>query len=172
MVGLTAALAVILAACAKTATPAGSGASTPPASSGASLRISATSIGGLGTGLVAPSGGTLYTLSADAGGKVTCAASGCTSVWPPLLVQSGATPTAGNGVDASMLGTVRTPGGQMQVTYNKWPLYMFSGDSMSGQANGDGIKSFGGVWHPISPAGMPIETAASSTPSSSTGYGY
>jgi len=66
-----------------------------------------------------------------------------------------------------MLGTAKAPSGT-QVTYGQWPLYTFSGDTGAGQANGQGIKSFGGVWHPVAPSGQPV----SSSGVSSGGGGY
>jgi predicted lipoprotein with Yx(FWY)xxD motif len=169
-----AALLLLLAACASKTNAGSSGASNSPAATGAGgVTVNATSVGLLGTALVTSDGLTLYTLSADAGGKVTCTSSSCTSVWPPLLVPTGGTATAGSGVTASMLGTIVTPSGAKQVTYNKWPLYRFSQDSAAGQSNGQGIQSFGGVWHPIAPSGQPIVGGPSVTPSSSaTAYGY
>jgi predicted lipoprotein with Yx(FWY)xxD motif len=133
--------------------------------------IDAMSVGLLGSALVNGSGRTLYTLSADRAGKVTCTSSACTSAWPPVLLSAGEHVTAGSGVDSSKLGTVKTPSGALQVTYNHWPLYTFSGDSGAGQTSGQGINSFGGVWHPIAPTGQPIVGGPSSTPTSS-GYGY
>jgi predicted lipoprotein with Yx(FWY)xxD motif len=139
---------------------------------GGTITIGTGTVNGVGTTLVS-SGRTLYTLSADAGGKVTCTSSACTGAWPPLLLTSGATPKAGGGVTSSKLGTVKTPSGAMQVTYNSWPLYMYSGDSSSGQANGQGINSFGGVWHPMAPSGQAITGSSSSgTSSGGGGYGY
>jgi len=166
-------LALVLAACAsKTAGstgPTGSASST----GSAGVTVKAMTVGLLGTGLVNSDGRTLYVLSADQGGKVTCAASPCTGFWPPLLVPAGSKPVAGSGVTASKLSTVKTPSGATQVMYNNWPLYMYSGDSGSGQTNGQGIKSFGGVWHPIAPSGAPIVGGSSTAPSSSqSGTGY
>lgn len=171
--GSIAALALVLAACASK-TPAGTGSSgTPSASSAGGVTVKATTVGLLGTALVNGSNRTLYMLTADQGGKVTCTSSSCTSAWPPLLVPTGGTAVAGSGITASKLGTVTTPGGQKQVTYNNWPLYMFSGDSGAGQSNGQDIQSFGGVWHPLAPSGQPIVGGSSATPSSSSsGYGY
>ena len=169
-----AALLLLLAACASKTNAGSGGSSTPPASTGAGgVTVNATTVGLLGTALVTSDGLTLYTLSADAGGKVTCTSAPCTGTWPPLLVPSGGTAIAGSGVTASMLGTITTPSGAKQVTYNKWPLYRYSGDSASGQANGQGINSFGGVWHPIASNGHPIVGGPSTVPSSSaSGYGY
>ena len=170
----TAALLLLLAACASKTNAGSSGASTSPSSTGAGgVTVKASSVGVIGTALVTSDGLTLYTLSADAGGTPTCTAAPCTGAWPPLLVPTGGTATAGSGVNASMLGTVKTPSGAMQVTYNKRPLYRFSHDSAPNQANGQGIMSFGGVWHPIAPNGQPIVGGPTTTPSSSSsGYGY
>ncbi len=156
-------LALLLAACAKnSSTPpaSGSGASSRP-SEAAALVKSAT-VSGVGTVLVNSAGRTLYTLSADQGGKVTCTSSACTSVWPPLLLPSGTSAPTGSGVTSTLLGTVKTPSGQMQVTYNNWPLYTFSGDSGPGQAKGQGINSFGGVWHPMGTSGQRVTGSSSS----------
>jgi predicted lipoprotein with Yx(FWY)xxD motif len=171
--GFGAVLALLLAACASTTSPGTSGTSGSPSATGANgVTVDAASVGILGTALVNAQGRTLYILSADKGGKVTCSGSPCTGLWPPLLVPTGGTVVAGSGVTASKLGTVKTPSGATQATYNKWPLYTYSGDSGSNQSNGQGINSFGGVWHPIAPTGQPIVGGPSTTPSSSGGYGY
>ena len=110
-------------------------------------------------------------LTADKGGKVTCTSTECTAAWPPLLLPAGVSaPVGGGGVTDSMLGTAKTPSGEMQVTYNSWPLYTFSGDAAAGQVNGQGIKSFGGVWHPLAPSGQPVAGSASSS-GGTGGYG-
>ena len=62
--------------------------------------------------------------------------------------------TGGDGVDASLLGTVAHPGAGTQVTYNGWPLYLFSGDSDPGDTNGQGQ---GGVWFVLDPTGNAID---------------
>ena len=69
-----------------------------------------------------------------------------------------------------MLGTAKTSSGSMQVTYNNWPLYTFSGDGAAGRVNGQGIKSFGGVWHPLAPSGQPL-TGSGGSGGGSGGYG-
>ena len=50
---------------------------------------------GVGTVLVDSSGRTLYMLTADKGDHVTCTASPCTAVWPPVIAPSA--PSAGAG---------------------------------------------------------------------------
>jgi len=99
---------------------------------------------------------TLYMLTADKGGKVTCISAACTGAWPPLLLSSGS-PSAGPGAKASLLSTATTPSGAHQVTYDGWPLYTYSGDRRPGQATGEGIKNYGGIWYAISPSGKIIK---------------
>ena len=35
------------------------------------------------------------------------------------------------------------------VGYQGWPLFRYSGDTAPGQANGNGISSYGGTWYVI-----------------------
>ena len=58
----------------------------------------------------------------------------------------------GDGVDASLLGTVERPEG-IQVTYNGWPLYFYAGDTVPGDTTG---QDQGGVWFVVDPTGEPI----------------
>jgi predicted lipoprotein with Yx(FWY)xxD motif len=86
----------------------------------------------------------------------TCTdADGCTAEWPPLVIAADA--VAGEGVDATLLGTITRDDGTLQVTYNGWPLYLFAGDSAPGDTNGQGLNEFGGLWFLVSPAGEAIE---------------
>jgi Secreted repeat of unknown function len=57
------------------------------------------------------------------------------------------------------------------VTYDGHPLYLFTGDTASGQTNGQGSAAFGAPWYVLSSAGNPLTgTTASTGGSSSTGY--
>lgn len=122
------------------------------------MTIEAHTVGQLGTVLVDQNGKTLYLLSSETGGKLTCTdANGCTSHWPPVVLPSGVrSATAGMGADASKLGTEKDSSGDTLVTYNGWPLYTFSGDSAAGTANGEGISSFGGTWMAVTTAGTGV----------------
>lgn len=133
--------AVVLAACGSGAAPAGSGGGKTP---GGSDELSTRTISGVGTVLQAPSGLTLYHLTTDAKGKVTCTGN-CAATWPPLIASSGKLPAASPDVTGH-LGTVERPDGSTQVTFDGMPLYTYSGDSGPGQANGQGI---GGVWFAV-----------------------
>ena len=85
-------------------------------------------------------GMTLYYDDQESGGTIVCTDS-CASIWPPLLLPSGASaPKAGSGVDASKFGTIDRPDGGTQVTYAGMPLYLFTGDT-AGQATGSAAFS-------------------------------
>jgi predicted lipoprotein with Yx(FWY)xxD motif len=127
--------------------------------------VSATNVPGAGTVLVNGSGQTLYLLSSEQGGKLTCTSAPCTSAWPPLALPAGTTAaTAGSGVQSSLLGTAKAPDGAMEVTYNSYPLYTFKGDSGPGMAKGMGLSSFGGTWYPIDTSGSAVKTAPAAAP--------
>jgi predicted lipoprotein with Yx(FWY)xxD motif len=141
-------------------------------------------VSGLGTVLVNQKGQTLYMLTSEKGGKITCTASnGCLHAWPEINLPSGVTAAkAGSGVQSSLLGTVKGGAGKTEVTYNGWPLYTFIGDSSAGMAKGQGLNNFGGIWYVLNTSGNPVtaKTASSSSSSSSSGsmgsggggYGY
>jgi predicted lipoprotein with Yx(FWY)xxD motif len=169
--------AATVAACSSSSssTAAGSPSSVPSgAASAASATISAKSVPGVGTVLVNAQGQTLYMLTSDKGGKITCtAANGCTQAWPETVLTNGAaTAKAGPGVQSSLLGTVKDASGKLEVTYNHWPLYTFSGDSGPGVAKGQGLTSFGGTWYVLNGSGNPVTSSQSGSASSGGGYGY
>ncbi len=106
---------------------------------------------GLGAFLVDSQGRTLYLFLADTPTRSACSG-GCAENWPPLL--SGGAVQAGEGVQASKLGSLTRGDGTTQVTYNGHPLYYFAGDARAGDTNGQGI---GGKWYVVSPAGEPLQ---------------
>ena len=151
-------LAAALAGC-------GGGSSSPPTTSTGSpstaaepgTKFDTADIAGIGTVLVDAKGRTVYILTSDAKKNVPCTdASGCTDIWPDLPLPDG-TPAAkaGTGVDASLLGTMKD-GDETYPTYNGYLMYEYASDLSSGQANGQGITSFGGTWYVLSPSGDPI----------------
>lgn len=114
-------------------------------------------VSGLGKVLVNGRGLTLYLFVPDKqSGSSTCY-NACAQGWPPLLLPTGVTtPVAGSGVQTSLLGTTHRSDGTTQVTYNKWPLYLWQGDSEPGQATGQGLNNLGGLWYVLSPSGSEI----------------
>ena len=94
----------------------------------------------------AKKGMTLYYLTGDAKARL-CSTSTCTGFWPPLTVKSRHTRVVkGKGISGK-LTVFKRADGKFQVALRNKPLYRFAGDSSKGQANGEGIKSFGGTWH-------------------------
>jgi predicted lipoprotein with Yx(FWY)xxD motif len=91
-------------------------------------------------------GDTLYALSSENAHDLLCTSKECVKAWPPLTVSSHkAKLKAGAGVKGK-LGLVRRKRGVFQVTLRGMPLYRFAGDHAPGQANGQGIRAFGGTW--------------------------
>jgi len=189
--GMTLAAAVGLAACggssggAASGGAASGGGSAPPAAATASsssasagaapgTMFKVAQVSGLGSVLVDARGHTVYILTSDGHHNVPCNdASGCTKLWPDLPLPDGASAaTAGPGVKASLLKAKKSSDGETYPTYNGWLMYGYAGDSGPTQGNGQGIKSFGGTWYALNPAGTPVTTMASTSPSSSSGYNY
>jgi predicted lipoprotein with Yx(FWY)xxD motif len=127
------------AAPATTTTAAGT--TTTAAAAGMALTVAETDLGSI---VVDSEGNTLYAFLPDAQGDPTCTGD-CAANWPPLTE----TVTAGEGLDATLLGTAAG-----QATYNGWPLYYFASDASPGDVNGQGV---GDVWFVIDPAGNPVQ---------------
>jgi predicted lipoprotein with Yx(FWY)xxD motif len=169
MTGGAAALAgvAVVAACGGSETA--SGPATSSSGSNAAITVMTANVPGVGTVLVNGDGRTLYMLTSEQGGKITCTDdNGCTKTWPDTELPSGVTHgVVGNGAQASQLSTVKSADGHLYLTYGGWPLYTYSGDTGSMQAHGEGITSFGGTWYVLNASGTPVKT-----PSTSTSNGY
>ena len=159
---------VALAACggssSKTSTKSSSSSSsTTKAAATTNAVIKTADNASLGTILVDANGKTVYTLTNN-GAAVACTG-GCLTAWPPVLLPAGTTNAAG-GAGVTGLAVVTVAGGT-QVTSKGLPLYTFSGDAAAGDANGDGLASFGGTWHVVT-----IKKATVATSSTTTRSGY
>lgn len=165
--GLTATtLAALLAAC---------GGSTPssPGDDEGPEQV-ATGSGEYGTHLTADDGTSVYLWMGDHSSTSSCSGA-CAKAWPPVLTHGA--PTAGKGVDAAKLATVKRADGRTQVTYAGHPLYYFAGDGGAGDTNGEGSNGFGATWWLVAPTGAAITEDAGSSSSmspsdSSDGGGY
>jgi len=136
----------------------------------------------LGRILVDSQGRTVYMFAKDMNGTSSCFGQ-CATFWPPVVAKG--KPTAGGGATASMLGTTKRSGGTMQVTYAGHPLYTYAGDTGPGQAKGNGLTNFGGLWSAVTTSGSATPSGGSSSSgsgasnasagggsSSGGGYGY
>lgn len=116
---------------------------------GATVNVSESTSGSI---LVDGQGRSLYLFTNDTQNSGASSCTGdCLTNWPPLL--STEAPTAGAGLDAAKLGTITRDDGTIQVTYNGWPLYLYSSDTAPGDVTGQGV---GGVWFLVSPDGNAI----------------
>jgi predicted lipoprotein with Yx(FWY)xxD motif len=182
--GGLAALALLAAACGSSGGGYGSTSASAPATSApaaaapaasasaaagtASLSLAAR--GSLGQVLVDSQGRTLYLWEADKGSTSTCSGN-CASAWPPATVTG--SPTAGPGVNASLIGTTKRSDGTMELTYNNHPLYTFAGDAAPTDVNGQGSTGFGAPWYVVNAAGSKVDDDdASAAPATSGTYHY
>lgn len=112
--------------------------------------------------LVNRKGFTLYSLSVERRGRFICTDHFCLSLWTPLVVPKGTTPTG-----ARHLATVKRPDGRIQVSYRGRPVYTFNEDRKPGDVKGNGFKDVG-IWRPAFPG---ASTSQASPPSGYPGYG-
>ena len=106
----------------------------------------------LGEVLVDAEGMALYMFDPDEQGESTCY-DDCATAWPPLIADG--EPTVGEGLDESLVGTVERTDGEMQVTYNDWPLYYWQNDEAPGDVTGQAVNE---VWWVVGPDGEPVRT--------------
>src|SRR5262245_3957276 len=85
--------------------------------------------------LVNVKGRTLYSLSAEKNGRFICTDDFCRSLWTPLVVPRGTTPTGTRSLDV-----IRRPDGRTQVRFRGLPLYTFNEDRKAGDVKGNGFK--------------------------------
>jgi predicted lipoprotein with Yx(FWY)xxD motif len=110
-----------------------------------------------GVVLVNSRGLTLYMFARDHQKKVTCTSQACVTIWPPLKIKKGQSPTAGGAAKKNLLGTDTSPVGYRVVTYNHWPLYTYVTDTKPGETSGQGVNNAGGKWYVLSPSGKVIK---------------
>ena len=159
-VSLLVGLVLLVTACSPQSTPTTAPVATEPPAAVPETGAAVVDLGQndeLGSFLVDDKGMTLYLFTKDTPNTTVCYEK-CAVAWPPLLT-SGA-PVAGDGVDASLLGTTNRTDGTVQVTYNSWPLYYYEKDKAPGDVIGQDV---GSVWYVVSPAGEMINTTAAAT---------
>lgn len=118
----------------------------------------------LGPTVVDGLGMTLYAFLNDTEGVPTCAGE-CLTNWPPALVATGeaegGTSVPGTAPEAAApqlfvgdLDPALFSVVEGQLKMGDWPLYLFAGDSVPGDVNGQGV---GDVWLAMAPDGELIE---------------
>lgn len=115
--------------------------------------LSVAKVKGVGRILVDGAGMTLYAYIPDRHSKSRCYRV-CEVQWPPLVVSPGEKLRFGPGVKSRLVGTVRRRGGQLQLTYDHWPLYRYRLDSIPGEASGE--EDDMGLWQVVAPSGKTI----------------
>jgi predicted lipoprotein with Yx(FWY)xxD motif len=111
-----------------------------PATTATGLKT--TTIGGTAV-LANAKGFTLYWFAPDTPTASKCYGS-CAQYWPPVT----GTAAAGRGLPGRT-GTIKRTDGPAQLTYNGHPLYTYIGDSAPGQARGNNLDLYGGLWHEV-----------------------
>ncbi len=147
-----------------------SGASVAASHSAKTVKVSTTTVAGVGTVLTTASGLTLYRFTMDPVGKSDCTGA-CAKIWPPLTASKGEHVQGPKGVKG--LSVINTGHGHYQVAFHNVALYRFTGDTKKGQAHGQNVAH---AWFAVLKSGIPASTSAStagapgssSTASSST----
>ena len=157
-----AAAAALVVGCSSSGTSSGgsSGGSSGHAAAAAGSLQTAT-IGGA-TVLTNSKGFTLYSFALDTPATSNCNGT-CATNWPP--VQGSVTAPGVKGT----FGTITRSDGSTQATFDGHPLYTFAADTSPGQAKGNGLTAFGGVWHENTTSGS---APASSPAPGGAGSGY
>jgi predicted lipoprotein with Yx(FWY)xxD motif len=102
-------------------------------------------------------GATLYDFAPDTPRHSACVDDACVFQWPPLL-EHGAV-RLGHGLDPSLVGTLRRPGGATQLSYGGHPLYTYALDVTPGMVTGQAVDQNGGSWYVLGPHGTQITSS-------------
>jgi predicted lipoprotein with Yx(FWY)xxD motif len=148
------AIAALLAACGSSSNGGGEAApAKAPVASAPKAKV--------GQVVVDAEGRTLYRFTAEAQGRPVCTGA-CVGTWPPATVKD-------DGGLPDHVATVKRPdGGGLQLTYDGHPLYRYSGDRSTSDANGEGV---GGQWYVVK-AGGAGSGGGTATQESKRSYGY
>ena len=127
-------------------TTAAEATTTAAATGGDTLVVGSTDLGDV---LQDSEGRTLYLFDPDTQSGVPTCYDDCAVAWPPFVEEV----TAGEGVDGSLLTTAARTDSGVQVVYNGWPLYYFSGDEAPGDTNGQGLND---IWWVVDASGNAV----------------
>lgn len=99
-------------------------------------------------------GQVVYVFEDDRRDQSNCTSDECVEAWPPVLTKE--QPSAGRGVEARLLGTIRRSDGRLQVTYNGRPLYFYEHEA-PGEIKCHDVELHGGLWWVVTPRGNPAD---------------
>ena len=99
-------------------------------------------------------GQVVYAFERDRRNRSNCTSAECVKAWPPVLTR--AQPSAGAGVEGSLLGTIRRGDGSLQVTYNGRPLYFYEHET-PGEIKCHNVDLHGGLWWVVTARGAPAD---------------
>lgn len=108
---------------------------------------------GFGRVLFDANGQVIYVFEIDGPDQSNCTSEECVEAWPPVLTEE--EPTAGAGVDAGLLGTIRRDDGTLQVTFDERPLYFYEHEG-PGEIKCHNVDLHGGLWWVVTPSGDPV----------------
>jgi predicted lipoprotein with Yx(FWY)xxD motif len=94
-----------------------------------------------------------YTDESEHAGHFVCTSTSCTATWHPWLT-NGVRVVGANGVQQSLIGSVKRPGGDLQMTYGGHPLYLYADSKGAVRANAEGA---GGVWYTVGTDGTVLK---------------
>lgn len=99
-------------------------------------------------------GQVVYIFENDSRNRSRCTSAECVKAWPPVLTRK--PPSAGAGIDADLLGTIRRSDGMLQATYNGRPLYFYEHEA-PGEVRCHNVDLHGGLWWVVTPHGNPAD---------------
>ncbi|MFF8268152.1 SCO0930 family lipoprotein [Streptomyces sp. NPDC016562] len=104
----------------------------------------------LGAAVTDSEGFTLYRFDKDTAKPPKSNCDGdCATAWPAVSADDA---SAGEGIDATLLGSVARADGTRQLTLAGWPVYRYAKDAKAGDTLGEGV---GGTWHALGADGKP-----------------
>lgn len=129
-----------------------------PVSSANTRHIVTRKLPHVGIVLVNGKGYALYAFTPDKPGQ-TCSGS-CAVTWPPIRLNIEMAIDSSPALDESLVTTEPDPEhhavGDRVVKFGGFVVHSYTGDPSPGVAEGEGLASYGGHWHAISPSGKPI----------------
>jgi predicted lipoprotein with Yx(FWY)xxD motif len=109
---------------------------------------------GFGRVLFDANGQVVYVFENDRRDVSACTSDDCVKAWPPVLTEE--EPSAGAGLDAALLGTIRRDDGTLQVTYAGRPLYFYEHEGPD-EIRCHDVNLHGGQWWVVTPSGDPAD---------------